>query len=95
MVTYSMQMWDKHLSVTGPVPICDLKFISMLAAQHGFEVMDLFLARHYGVSLYITTREFADQTIETIYAGSSPESKYLRLALTQGEDAKDAEINPR
>jgi len=88
MVTYSMQMWDKHLAVTGPVPICDLKFISMLAAQHGFDVMDLFLARHYGVSLYITTREFADEAIDAIHAVHPLESKYEKASLTQGEDAR-------
>lgn len=86
MVTYSMQVWDKHLTVTGPLPICGLKFITMLAAQHGFDVIDLFLARHYGVSLYVTTREFADATIDAIHSTQPLNPRHEKMAALQGEE---------
>lgn len=86
MVTYSMQVWDKHLTVTGPFPVCDLKFITMLAAQHGFNVIDLFLARHYGVSLYVTTREFADATTDAIHSTQPLNPRYEKMAALQGEE---------
>jgi hypothetical protein len=57
MVDYTVQVCDDGVVVTGFLPMSDLKYVTMLAAHHGFDVLDLVGAKARDVTLLVTTKE--------------------------------------
>jgi hypothetical protein len=58
---YTIEVWGDSVRVRGPVPAHDLNAINMIAKTNGYDTIDLFLGKHYGVTLFLTSKELSRQ----------------------------------
>lgn len=61
MLDYEVQVHSDCVMVKGFIPASDFKYVTMLALHHGFDDLDLVLAKRCDVTLYITTKELAEK----------------------------------
>lgn len=58
---YVIEVWGDSIRVKGVVPSNDLKAIHMLAKTNGYDVIDLLMGKHYGVTLFFTSDALSRQ----------------------------------
>ena len=61
MLDYEVQVHSDCVMVKGFLPVSDLKYVTMLASHHGFNELDLVLAKRCDVTLYISTKELSEK----------------------------------
>lgn len=66
---YTVEVWGDSVRVKGWVPGHDLNAIHMLGKVNGYDVIDLYLAKYYQVSLFLTSKAFSVQLQREIHAG--------------------------
>ena len=64
---YTIEVWGDSVRVSGPVPVHDLNAVNMIDKTNGYDTVDLFLAKHYGVSLFITSKEMSAQLQKSLH----------------------------
>jgi predicted nucleic acid-binding Zn finger protein len=69
---YTIEVWGDSVRVSGGVPCRDLNAITMLGKVNGYDIIDLYLARHYHVSMFITSKALSMQLQREIHAGDLP-----------------------
>jgi len=58
---YTIEVWGDSVRVHGVIPPHDLNAVHVLAKTNGYDTIDLLLGKHYGVTLFITSKELSKQ----------------------------------
>jgi predicted nucleic acid-binding Zn finger protein len=69
---YTIEVWGDSVRVRGRVPCRDLNSVCMLGKANGYDTIDLYLAKHYDVSMFITSKALSVQLQREIHAGDLP-----------------------
>jgi predicted nucleic acid-binding Zn finger protein len=69
---YTVEVWGDSVRVRGGVPCRDLNAIHMLGKANGYDTIDLYLAKYYRVSLFLTSKAFSAQLQREIHSGDLP-----------------------